>query len=206
MQSSLSDDLTYIRDLAESGQSAPLLGGRFLIWWGALVTLAYAGHYIGVTGQFGGADVLIPIVWISFMVLGTVGQFVMIMTFPRDKPGAASVGNRVEGTVWGAGGFALCAYFGSLIVKSLITGQADPGFEASLPFVFAVYSIGLMTSGVIAGAKVLIWAGYASLLMVALAVWFDGQAEIWLVGALAGFITVFLPGLIMVQREPKSIV
>ena len=37
---SLTDDLAYVRDLAEAGQKAPLLGGRFLILWGALTTLA----------------------------------------------------------------------------------------------------------------------------------------------------------------------
>ena len=31
--SSLTDDLSYLRDMAEAGQNAPLLGGRFLSWW-----------------------------------------------------------------------------------------------------------------------------------------------------------------------------
>lgn len=30
----LKDDLAYVRDLAEAGQQAPLLGGRFLVFWG----------------------------------------------------------------------------------------------------------------------------------------------------------------------------
>lgn len=206
MQSSLSDDLSYIRDLAESGQSAPLLGGRFLLLWGGLLTLAYAGHYVGLTGQFGASQMLIPIVWTAFLLIGIAAQIVMIMTFPGDKPGASSVGNRVEGVVWGAGGFALSAYFGTLIVKSLLGGEAALGFDVSLTFVFAVYAIGLLTSGVIAGNKVLTLAGYGALATVAIAVWFSGTAEIWLFGAFAGFATVFVPGIIMVRDEPKSLV
>jgi len=206
MTSSLSDDLNYIRDLAEAGQSAPLLGGRFLALWGGLVTLAYIGHYIALTGQFGATPILFAIVWASFLVVGVAGQVLMVMTFPADKPGASSIGNRVEGVVWSAGGFALSAYFGAVIVKSVIQGQADPGFEWSLPLVFAVYTIGLLTSGIVANNKVLTSAGYGSLGMVALGAWFSGTAEIWLVGALAGFVTVFLPGIIMMRQEPKSVV
>ncbi|MEO0548704.1 MAG: hypothetical protein AAFZ91_02200 [Pseudomonadota bacterium] len=206
MTSSLSDDLNYIRDLAEAGQSAPLLGGRFLALWGGLVTLAYIGHYIALTGQFGATPVLFAIVWASFLVVGIFAQVLMVKTFPADKPGASSIGNRVEGVVWGAGGFALSAYFGTVIVKSVISGQPDPGFEWSLPLVFAVYSIGLLTSGVLANNRVLTIAGYGSLAMIALAAWFVGTAEIWLVGALAGFATFFVPGILMMRQEPKSVV
>ena len=50
---SLADDLAYIHDLAEAGQRAPLLGGRFLAWWGGLTMLAYIGQYLIVTGISG---------------------------------------------------------------------------------------------------------------------------------------------------------
>ena len=48
----LSSDLAYVRDLAEAGQNAPLLGGRFLVMWGGLVSLAYTGHFLIATGAW----------------------------------------------------------------------------------------------------------------------------------------------------------
>ncbi len=35
------DDIAYIRQLSESGARAPLIGGRFMAWWGLLLTIAY---------------------------------------------------------------------------------------------------------------------------------------------------------------------
>ena len=53
MNTRLTDDLAYVREIAESGASAPLLGGRFLAWWGLLATGAYLGHYAIIKGAAG---------------------------------------------------------------------------------------------------------------------------------------------------------
>ena len=42
--------------------------------------------------------------------------------------------------------------------------------------------------------------------MIVLAVWFDGSTEIWAVAGLGAFLTVLVPGLIMLRREPKSVI
>ncbi|MEO1189397.1 MAG: hypothetical protein AAFW60_10020, partial [Pseudomonadota bacterium] len=120
-QTTLHDDLAYVRDLAEAGQSAPLLGGRFLTFWGVLTRLAYFLHYSISASLFGWPDVAYAWVWGTFIVGGIVGQAVLGYSI-RNKPGGNSVGNRTEATVWMAGGFALFAYFATLIVKSLVLG------------------------------------------------------------------------------------
>lgn len=201
----LQDDLAYVRDLAEAGERAPLLGGRFLTFWGALTSIGYFLHYSVSSGLFGWPDVAYAWVWGTFMVVGIVGQVMLVRTM-RNKPGGNSVGNRTEATVWMAGGFALFAYFGTVIVKSLTIGSPAPGFEASLPIVFAVYGTGLITSGLMANAKPLTFAGYGALAMIAIAVWFDGTDFTWAVASLGAFLTVLVPGLIMLQREPKSVI
>ncbi|MEL6724180.1 MAG: hypothetical protein AAFP24_04125, partial [Pseudomonadota bacterium] len=122
------------------------------------------------------------------------------------KPGGNSVGNRSEATVWMAGGFALFAYFATLIVKSIVVGGPVPGFEASLPLVFAIYGTGLITSGIMGNVKVLTYAGYGALAMVALSIWFEGAASSWAVASLGAFLTVLVPGLLMMRQEPKSVV
>ncbi|MEL6862444.1 MAG: hypothetical protein AAGL11_11445 [Pseudomonadota bacterium] len=204
-QTTLQDDLAYVRDLAEAGQTAPLLGGRFLTFWGGLTSIAYFLHYAISADLFGWPHAAFSWVWGTFIIIGLIGQAVLGRTL-RNKPGGNSVGNRTEGTVWMAGGFALFAFFGALILKSLVTGVAVPGFEASLPIVFAIYATGLLTSGLMGGTRVLTYAGYVALGIVALASWFDGTVEIWAVASLGAFLTVFLPGLILMRAEPKSII
>lgn len=204
-QTTLHDDLAYVRDLAEAGQSAPLLGGRFLTFWGTLTSAAYFLHYSISAGLFGWPDVAYAWVWGTFIVAGLIGQTVLGYSI-RNKPGCNSVGNRAEATVWMAGGFALFAYFGTLIVKSLVTGAPAAGFEASLPIVFAVYGTGLITSGIMANTKTLTFAGYGALAMIALAIWFEGTDFTWGVASLGAFLTVLVPGLIMLRQEPKNVI
>ena len=204
-QTTLHDDLAYVRDLAEAGQSAPLLGGRFLTFWGVLTSLAYFLHYSISTGLFGWPDVAYAWVWGTFIITGIIGQAVLGYSI-RNKPGGNSVGNRTEATVWMAGGFALFAYFATLIVKSLVVGGPVAGFEQSLPIVFAIYGTGLITSGVMSNTKVLTYAGYGAFLMIAIALWFDSGDLTWAIASFAAFSTVLVPGLLMLRQEPKSIV
>ena len=35
------DDVAYLRAVTEAARAAPLLGGRFLVFWGLLVPAAY---------------------------------------------------------------------------------------------------------------------------------------------------------------------
>lgn len=204
-QTTFQDDLAYVRDLAESGQHAPLLGGRFLTFWGVLTSTAYFLHFSIAANLFGWPDVAYAWVWGIFIVIGIIGQ-VLLATSIRNKPGGNSVGNRSEATVWMAGGFALFAYFGTLIIKSLAVGGPVPGFESSLPIVFAVYGTCLMTSGQIGNVRTLTFAGLGAFAMVALSIWFEGATSSWAVASLGAFLTVLVPGLIMMRREPSSVV
>ena len=201
----LQDDLAYVRDLAEAGQQAPLLGGRFLTFWGVLTSVAYFLHFSIAANLFGWPDTAYAWVWGTFIVAGGIGQGFLVSTI-RNKPGGNSVGNRSEATVWMAGGFALFAYFATLIVKSIVVGGPVPGFEASLPLVFAIYGTGLITSGIMGNVKVLTYAGYGALAMVALSIWFEGAASSWAVASAGAFLTVLVPGLLMMRQEPKSVV
>ncbi|MEL6859659.1 MAG: hypothetical protein AAFO74_14825 [Pseudomonadota bacterium] len=201
----LQDDLAYVRDLAEAGQQAPLLGGRFLAFWGTLTTIAYFLHYSMEVGMFGWPDTAYAWIWGSFIIVGIIGQSALVYTI-RNKPGGNSVGNRSEGTVWMAGGFALFAYFGTLIVKSFFVASPAPGFETSLPIVFAIYGTGLITSGIMGGVKTLTYAGFGALAMVALAIWFDGTDFTWAIASLGAFLTVLIPGLVLMRDEPKNVI
>jgi hypothetical protein len=202
-QPSLSDDLAYIRSVAEAGRNAPLLGGRFLAWWGGLLGPAYLIHYGLASGRLPLGDMAYFYMWGGFMVVGLGGYFLLMRKVSPETPGQASVGAQVEGSVWKIAGFALSAYFLTLFLKAFTGGNAIAGFEHSLSLVFSAYAIALFTSGAVVGNQVLKTAGYGALVMIALAAWFSGTAEIWAVAALGVFLTVFLPGVVLMFREPR---
>ena len=200
-----STDLNYLREIAESGQASPLLGGRFLAWWGGLTTLAYAGHWLIASDMLGLDASAYGWLWSIFLVLGIGGQIVLVRTFPAGKPGASSMGNRAEQVVWQAAGFALFAYFAPLMLKSFASGNADMGFAWSFAVVFMLYGVALITTGALGESQVLQRAGIASLCLVPLATWFAGTVTSWLLASVGAAVCVLLPGLVLLKHEPKGV-
>lgn len=203
---SLTDDLAYLRDMADAGSNAPLLGGRFLAWWGGLTALAYLGHYAIIEGMMGLQPIAFAWMWGAYGVLGFGGYKLLQMTFPSSKPGAASTGNKVSGLVWTGAGITLFAYFSGAILRSFADGQASDAFFWSVPLVLGVYGLSQLTSGVIAGNKVLTMAGWGAIASVAAAVFLIGSNVLWLLGAAVAFLTVFLPGVMLLRCEPSETV
>lgn len=202
---SFAEDLNYIRDLAEAGQNAPLLGGRFLAMWGGLVTLAYLGHYLIATGMIAQGGAAYLYLWIVFGLAGSIGQFLLVSA-SRGKPGQASAGNRVQAVLWMTSGMFLFVYFVGLIVRMLITGEGVEGFYWSVPMVLGLYGIGQFVTGAISGQGALKFAGIAAFAGVLAAVFLTGTEYIWLVGSAAAFLAVCVPGILMMRAEPSETV
>lgn len=200
-----SQDLNYLREVAESGRASPLLGGRFLSWWGALTTLAYAGHWLIASDRLSLGGSAYAWMWGVYLTLGLCGQFFLVSTFPTAKPGISSAGNQAERIVWRAAGFALFGFLGTLMVKSLVTGIADRGFAYSFAVVFMVYGVALITTGAIGESQTLRRAGTAALCLVPVAAWFAGTTTSWLLASVGVALCVLLPGLVLLKNEPKVI-
>ncbi|MEZ6000183.1 hypothetical protein [Hyphomonas sp.] len=200
---SIADDLAYIRDLAEAGAKAPLLGGRFLAWWGGLTTLAYFGHYAIVRGLVDVPPYALAVLWIGYAALGLSGTWVLRASLSRGKPGASSTGNRVSTLVWRSSGILLGAYFIGASVRAGMSGNFD-AFNNSVPFVLGVYGLAQYVSGWMAGNRILIRAGQAALAAVVPAVMMTGTPEIWTTGAIIAAIAVLIPGLLLMRSEPSD--
>ncbi len=202
---SLTDDLAYVRDLAEAGQKAPLLGGRFLAWWGGLTTLAYLGHYAIASGQFGLPPVSFAVLWVGYVLLGMGGMFLMQARFSSHKPGAASVGNQVSRIVWQAAGCLLGAYFTGAFLAAMI-GQGTEAFMWSVPMVIGLYGLAQYVSGVMAQNRVLSVSGSAAMAAVVPAVLLMSTPYIVLLGSAVAAICVLLPGVLLMRNEPSETV
>ena len=68
------DDIDYLRKLAESGANAPLVGGRFLMWWGLTLAVAYVLHHLAMRGIIGDGRSIFGWIWLTFSVGGAVAS------------------------------------------------------------------------------------------------------------------------------------
>ncbi len=200
----LRTDLDYLTELAEAGAQAPLLGGRYLAWFGLVVSLAYAVHFAILNGALGGPGAAFGALWLAASLIGGLGYVVLLRTQPA-KPGFGSAGNRAMSTVWMIAGFSIFAIFvGITLNLSIGAGGLNP--DMYVPMVFALYATALVTTGSLGGDRVLVLAGYGALVCVALTAALYGRAELYLAAALAVAATVFVPGLVLMRREPAMVV
>ena len=195
------EDLRYVRQLAESGAHAPLLGGRCMAWWGLLLTIAYVAHHLALEGRIGDGKGVFAIIWIGFSGLGLLGQLVLARSMPA-KAGAGSAGNRASRTVW----VAAAASIGSMVIGSAIaagTGAGPATFDWIVPVAFAVYACALVVTGALARNRVTLTAGFGAVIMVGLFTALILSPDRYLLAAAGIALTVLLPGVILLRSEPR---
>jgi len=196
------EDIAYVRRLAESGARAPLVGGRFMAWWGFALTIAYTAHYLALKGVIGDGKTIFGFIWIGFAIAGMLGQFVLARSMPA-KAGAGSAGNRASRTVWAAGAFAIA----SMVVGCVLAAQTGAGpatFDWIVPVAFAVYACALIVTGSLASERIPTVAGYGAVVMVGLFTALILHPDRYLLAAGGVAATVLLPGVLLMLREPRA--
>jgi hypothetical protein len=196
------EDIDYVRRLAESGAHAPLLGGRFMAWWGLLLGIAYVAHHLALKGLIGEGGSIFAFIWIGFSVTGMLGQIVLARTMPA-KAGSGSAGNRASRTVWTAAAAAIA----SMVVGSAVAAQTGAGpatFDWIVPVAFAVYASALIVTGTLARDGITRIAGAGAVIMVGLFTAMILSPDRYLLAAAGVFLTVFLPGLLLLKSEPHD--
>lgn len=196
------DDLAYVRQVAESGARAPLLGGRFMAWWGLLVAAAWTLQHFALAGTIGDGRTIFGIIWGSFAVVGGAGQFVLGRTMP-EKSGSGSAGNRASRSAWVAAAAAIVA----VVIGAAVAAQTGAGpatFDWSVPVAFSVYACALIVTGALAGDRTVIAAGAGAIAMAGIFTAFILSPERYLIAAAGVALTVMLPGLLLLRAEPRA--
>jgi hypothetical protein len=196
------EDLAYVRRLAESGARAPLIGGRFMAWWGLLVAIAWTAQHLAVNGLIGDGGAIFGIIWFSFGIAGALGQILLARSMPA-KAGEGSAGNRASRSVWAAGAFSI----GSMVIGVAVLAGGGAGyqfFDWIVAVAFAVYACALIVTGSLAGEKIATVAGYGAVAMVGLYTAFILHPDRYLIAAAGAAATVLLPGVLLMLREPKA--
>ncbi len=196
------EDIAYVRQLSESGARAPLLSGRFMAWWGLLVATAYAAHHFALEGAIGDGRTIFGLIWMTFGVVGVIGQFVLARTMP-DKAGAGSAGNRASRSAWIAAGCAIV----SVVVGAAVAARNGAGpatFDWSVPVAFSVYACALIVTGALSANRTILAAGAGAILMAGLFTALILHPDRYLLASAGVALTVLLPGLLLVRTEPRA--
>ena len=201
----IAGDIEYMRALAEGGVRAPLLGGRFSLMWGVLVTLAALIEWLILSNRISwGAD-KIGLLWLVIGIIGGVLSFILGRSL-RGKPGFGSVGNRTSQAVWRAGGIAIFVYVMS-IVAGAVSGKANAGdFDTIMPMAFCIYGTAYFTTGSLSGngaMKIIAMLAFAGSLMTGALM---HQPVAYLVASIFVVLTAVIPGLMLMRAEPAQTV
>ena len=196
------EDIAYVRQLAESGAKAPLIGGRFMVWWGLALSLAYVAHHFALKGLLGDGRTVFAVIWGSFAAAGIAGQILLARGMPA-KPGEGSAGNRASRAAWAAAALAIT----SMVAGSALAAGAGAGpatFDWIVPVAFAAYACALIVTGSLSGNHTCVAAGGGAVAMVGLFTALILNPDRYLLAAAGVTLTVLLPGLLLIRAEPEA--
>ena len=195
------EDLSYVRRLAESGAHAPLLGGRFMAWWGLLLTAAYVAHHLALSGAIGDGRTIFLLVWGAFGLLGLGGQLLLARSMPA-KAGSGSAGNRASRIAWCTAAMAIASMVGGATAAAT-RGAGPAAFDWIVPVAFAVYACALMVTGTLARSRLTMIAGAGAILMTGFFTALILSPDRYLIAAAGVFLTVLVPGILLLRAEPR---
>jgi hypothetical protein len=194
-------DLNYLRSVAESGEQAPLIGGRFLVIWGGLGIIACIAHwaimaqFVPVEPQYVGA------VWLIYGVAGLLLTAVACRGL-RLKPGSGSVANRVNSVAWRSVGLGTGFYVAGVIFSVTALDASPVLFDSILTIAFFGYAIAFAVTAAISSEKWLFGPAWMSIAGAALSPAFYGRPELYLLAATIILFAAVLPGFRLMSREP----
>jgi len=201
----IAEDLDYVRTLAEEGRHAPLLGGSFLMFWGALNAIAWAIHW-GLVNErvvpnpswhFGA-------LWATYGIIAGIGS-TLLGNRIKDKPGMSSLGNRLERAAWAGAGIGTGAVVIGAIGHMLYSGD-NTAPDVIVPSAFALYGGALMATSIVTQEKWLGGFAFVSFALAAVLGVFLSAPWFYLAGAMGSLLTIFVPGVALLRKEPSTTV
>ena len=204
-QSDIRSDLDYLRTLAEEGARAPQIGGRYYVLWGAAMGVAALAHYGVLTGVLPFGAGALWAVWLAAALVAGTGM-VLFGSQMAGKPGAGSLGNRLDEHFWAVAGPAMGLFAGSIFVSVLAFDQPLVLFNLIPAFAFFVYGIGYLLIGLLTRNGLYRTMGFAALGFATLIGCLISIPEIYLAIGFGFFAVVMAPGLMLMRQEPKSVV
>lgn len=198
-------DVAYARALAEEGRRAPLIGGAYLILFGVLLTLAYLAHWAIWTGAWPVAEpTYVGFVWMGFGAFAAVGVAALRRRTKR-MPGGASVSNQVDRYVWQAVSIGILVVVFATVPRSMLFNDHNAP-NAIMAVGFCLYGLALHVTARMSDERWLSAFALLAWLASGLLFFFLNSPTSYLLAAAAAAAVLFAPGVMLMQREPKTVV
>ncbi|MEP0393326.1 MAG: hypothetical protein ABJ205_04500 [Erythrobacter sp.] len=190
------EELARLRDIAEKGRNAPLLGGSYMLIWGAVISLALLIHWVILMGYIELPEYFLAINW---LVLIGAGWALSLWTGVKQQSnsGTYSFGNQTANNVWASAGAFLTILAVSLFAYAAAADDQGAWTMLSImaPVSFGSYSIALNATHVAAPGNGLRAFAYISLGFCVVTALLIGSSLQYLVAAGGMLLSVILPGL-----------
>jgi hypothetical protein len=198
----LLQDLSYARTLAEEGRRAPLIGGSYLVMFGVLLAIAYSAQYAVLTGSLERS--VIGMVWMGFGAAALVGSL-LLRGRTKNMPGASSISNRADRTVWHAVAWAILFVVAGAIARGIAYDNYD-ATNAIMAAGFGLYGVALYSTATLSGhmwLRIFAWLAWS----LSATMWlFLGEPWAYLAAAVGSVLVLLVPGVIMMRAEPSKVV
>lgn len=204
-QTPLADDIAFVRQIAEEGQTTPSLSGRYKIMWGTLVAAALIAQWLTMRDMFILSIEYIGAVWLGVGVVGGILSALLGRSL-RDKPGGSSAGNQAQQAAWPVTGAGLFIYAIAAAYAVVARGQPVILFDTIMPVAFFGYAVNEAMAARLFRRRQRYIISMVALLFSAKTLVFVGTAEVYLIAALGVAITQLVPGILAVRNEPGAIV
>jgi drug/metabolite transporter (DMT)-like permease len=194
-------DLSFLRNLAEAGQDAPLTMGPYLIaggGWFGLASLVIGLAQIGVIPSGVNA-----VLWQSMLIAFVGFAVTLFLLIRRERGRVQNTTNNTLGAAWSAVGWGIFLFAAAIFIVAAKTGEGYLLNSISL-VVLTLYAVAWKLSAAVSRKtwmNAIVFLTVVSLLIVAASI---GSMFSWLAYAAALILSAVLPGFYLVSLARKQ--
>ena len=195
------DDLSFLRNLAEAGQDAPLTMGPYLIaggGWFGLASLVIGLAQIGAIPSGVNA-----VLWQSMLIAFVGFAVTLFLLIRRERGRVQNTTNNTLGAAWSAAGSGIFFFAVAIFIVAARTGEGYLLNSISL-VVLTLYAVAWKLSAAVSRKSWMngiVFLTVVSLLTVAASI---GSMFSWLAYAAALILSAVLPGFYLVSLARKQ--
>lgn len=197
---STQDDLEYVREVAERGASKPLGGGRTLLWWGVVMTLALLIHYAIGAGLLFDASWGYLALWVTAVLLGWIGTYIIIGR-TRAGGGTLTHAGQTNSAVWMAGGIFLTFFAFAIVARQTTAPLGVHMFDLIVAVATGVYGIAFATTASVAQQRWLWMFALLAFGFSGLFIFMLGDPRLYLFAAFGTAVVIGLPGFLLMRAK-----
>lgn len=201
MSNPLSDEIDYLKTLAEDGSKAPVLSGPLLFWAGLLFGAMAFVHYGLLRADIGfPSPWFISATWIATgLVYGLISYFSNRRLSGVLQSNAQNM-NRTLIYVWSAIGFSVMIMFLTLSMAGAQINQLEVLLQLVPALMLTVYGTGWLITSAVSRRVWMLWPALAAYAASIAQAYFINSVEQILVFGVSMVLIALIPGWILMSR------